>query len=696
MFLEYTDLLWYILDLVSSDVVCSHGKGKTPRGKRADPVLFSHHCSSPAAPEMIIRAKLVWKLAAVVVAILTAAITLSGYVFSLLCEHHCLESARTALRFNSESIVKGIEQQMMNRNNRSIEELIGQMSEGSTLYRNIRLVSHHSGKVVVSRFRRHSQTLELDDRACAVCHREAELREADGKIVDMVADAPEGGRILSVVAPVINESGCRNAACHVHADDPPILGLLNAEYSLHEVDGMAAERRMQIAATVLTSAVLGIVAVWFLFTRLLEKPIRGLIEGTERIAANRLDFRFEGKRSDEIGLLEESFNTMTARIQAHRRELRSAMEYLGGIVENSADVIITVTPEGFIETFNRGAEQVLGYGRIEVIGKPIESLYVDPSERHKIAVLLEETGNVRNYETQLQTKDGEVRNVLLTLSPMRDRRGNPVGTIGISKDITQEKRLAQELVQSQKFAAIGQAVTGIQHAIKNLLNALRGGAYLIRNGMVRGNRQRIEEGLTMVEEGIEQISGLSEHMLNYAKEWKLDLHRVDLKELVVNVCDLNRRAAAERGVALCCEVAEGLPAVLCDPKLIHMAATDIVVNAIDACTWKEYGPGEHPQVTLKNSVDQDGDFVMVEIQDNGCGMDEEIRQNIFTPFFSTKKTRGTGVGLAMTARIVKLHHGVVSVESEVDQGTIFRIRLPVDGPQSTKEAVGGQTGSHNR
>ena len=82
-------------------------------------------------------------------------------------------------------------------------------------------------------------------------------------------------------------------------------------------------------------------------------------------------------RHDEIGVLQESFNTMTQRIQAHRAELRSAMEYLGGIVESSADMIITVTPDGIIETFNRGAEQALGYGRIEVIGRPVEILFAE-------------------------------------------------------------------------------------------------------------------------------------------------------------------------------------------------------------------------------------------------------------------------------------------------------------------------------
>ena len=768
---------------------------------------------------MITRSRLVWKLSAVVVAILAAAIAFSGYVENLIYARHSLKSARAFLRCNSESIIQGVGQLMMSGNNEDVEGLVAEISQDSKVYRELRLVSHHSGEVVAARADGKSRNLQLEDPTCAVCHDQDHLGDTHAKMVDMVTDLPKGGRVLSVMAPIVNEPRCSSAACHAHADSPPMIGFLNADYSLERVDALATERRLLIIATVLAALLLGMVALRVMFTRLLQRPINGLIEGTKRVAANQLDFRFDQKRNDEIGVLEESFNAMTARIEAHRNELRSAMEYVGGIVENSADIIITVTPDGFIETFNRGAEETLGYGRVELIGKRIESLfadpgerdvaisrlkntdnvknyetrflakdgqvrnvlltlsrlrdrdgnsigtigiskditsekklqdelrdakqylegmvehsadiiitvnseglietfnrggeealghrreevigcrieslYVDPRERHAAAAHLERTGNVRNYETRLLAKDGRVRNVLLTLSRLRDRDGNPIGTIGISKDITQEKKLQRELIQSQKFAAIGEAVTGIQHAIKNMLNALKGGAYLVRNGMAKDNRQRIEEGWEMVEEGIERINSLSRNMLDYAREWRLDPQRVDLSDLITQVCELNRPAAAGQGVALRSEVPDGLPAVLCDPKLIHQAATDIVVNAIDACTWKDYADGETPEVVVKNLLADKAGFFVIEIRDNGCGMDEEIKQNIFVPFFSTRKTLGTGLGLALTARIINVHGGTITVESEPDQGAAFRIHLPIDGPKDDREAIDGQAGSRS-
>ncbi len=763
---------------------------------------------------MRIKSKLVYKLSIVVAVIMIAAIALSGYVNNHICAHYSEESAEAFLKFNSESMVQGIGELMMTDNKEGIQRFIAEISQDSEVYGEIRYVDHHSdtGKVAASRFGGERADVGLQDRACSACHDLEDPSLAGTEMMAMAIDRPQGERVLSVVAPILNEPRCSSASCHVHAEDPPILGILSADYSLSRLDSMAWARRIFIIVTVFTSLALGMVALWLMFTRLLEKPIAELIAGTRRIAAHELDFRFDQKRDDEIGALEESFNIMTARIQAHRDELREAMEYLGGIVENSADMIITVTPDGFIETFNRGAEQALGYSRVEVIGQPvemlfanprdrnvaisrladtdnvknfetrflgkdgqvrnvlltlsrlrdrdnnpigtfgiskditqdkelqdelrdakqylegmfensadiiitvnpeglietlnrggeealgygreeligrrIESLYVDPRERHAIARLLEETGNVQNYETRLLAKDGQARSVLLTLSPLRDTEGNPIGTIGISKDVTQEKILQRELVQSQKLAAIGQAVTGIQHAIKNMLNALTGGAYLVRNGMSKDNQQQIKEGWGMVEEGIERIGSLSRNMLNYAKDWKLDLQRVDLDELVADICELNRQVAADRGIALCHETCDGLPAVLCDPSLVHMAVTDIVVNAIDACDSKEYGPDENAEVKVKNSLTEGGIFAEIEVRDNGPGMNEETKRNIFTPFFSTKKTQGTGLGLAVTAKIIKTHEGEIYVDSEPDSGTAFRIYIPKDGPRDQQEREG--------
>ena len=135
------------------------------------------------------------------------------------------------------------------------------------------------------------------------------------------------------------------------------------------------------------------------------------------------------------------------------------------------------------------------------------------------------------------------------LAGLLARRGANVGLVA------RREELLRELVQSKKFAAIGEAVTGIHHAIKNMLNTLKGGAYLVRIGMDKNRRQQIAEGRAMIEEGIGRITDLSDRLLHYAREWKPELQRVDLGALVTKVGESNRQAAAQQGQSPCVALA---------------------------------------------------------------------------------------------------------------------------------------------
>ncbi len=639
--------------------------------------------------------RIVWKLSAVVIAIVSLMIIAFACVENFIGAHYSQEAARDILKFNTTSIARGIENLMMTRNNAGVESLFVELSGDSEIYGDIRLFSHRTGAVAASRFGSTGTILTKEEPLCALCHSLDDPSRGGMSTREMIIDEAPKGRRLSVVTPIENKATCRNADCHAHSGDKPILGFLQADYSLSLVDAPATRRNLYMIVAAVFTVLLSTVALWAMFKRILARPINGLIAGTRRLAEGDLDFRFPAERDDEIGELEASFNTMTARIREHQSELRNAMEYLEGVIENSADIIITVTPRRLIQTFNRGAEQALGYSREEVQGKRIEILFADPRDRDRAINQLQYTDNVRNFQTNLITKSGDVREVLLTMSRLRDTEGNPIGTFGISKDITEEKKLLREVIQNKKFAAIGQAVTGIQHAVKNMLNALKGGAYLVRNGMKRDNRERLEEGWAMVEEGIERMAGLSINMLNYAKDWTPDFEKVNIKEMLSKVQEVVRQAAADKGISVQSELPEILMAVRCDPKLIHMAVMDIVSNAIDACTWKDYDEGDLPKVVLRVAPEVTPGFVTIEISDNGCGMTPDIVKNVFTPFFSTKKKWGTGLGLALTLRVIKVHGGTIKVESKPNEGTTFRVVLPVLGPDENKETVDGQAGSHN-
>jgi PAS domain S-box-containing protein len=447
-----------------------------------------------------------------------------------------------------------------------------------------------------------------------------------------------------------------------------------------------------VAFVIALSCALSCVFAWAIQKVLIRKPLGGLVVGMNKLAEKEFDFRLHEDERDEYRSVASSFNDMASMLSASLRELKKNQDYLNSVLESSADIIITVTPTAKIQTINRGAEDALGYSRSEVIGKPIQMFFADPHQREAAIEKLEYSDNVRNIETQFVAKDGSILDVLLTISRLRNASGQIIGTIGISKDITEEKRLQKQLIQSQRLAAIGQAFTGIQHGIKNMLNACKGGAYMVRTGLATDNRKMLEEGWEMVQEGISRMTKMSMDMLQYVKEWSPKSERTDMSEMLKDIHLIVKKTATDKGVNLDLDIPAELPSIACDSKMIHAVVMDVVSNALDACLSKDYRADEKPQIMMTAYPTDDRQQLVIEIKDNGCGMSASVKENIFTPFFSTKSSEGTGLGLSLTSRAVNVHGGTIDVESEPDHGATFRIVLPVDGTLKDKEQIDAEEG----
>jgi signal transduction histidine kinase len=270
--------------------------------------------------------------------------------------------------------------------------------------------------------------------------------------------------------------------------------------------------------------------------------------------------------------------------------------------------------------------------------------------------------------------------VILTLSRLRAPDGTPIGTFGISKDITTRRTLQRQLLQSERLAAIGEAVTGIQHSMKNMLNALKGGSYMVKVALSKDDRALLEEGWGIVKQGIESMTMLSKKMLLYARELKPELERTDLKKLLEAIQHVVSQTTRDAGIEFRTEVSQDLPEVLCDTGLIHSVVMDLVSNSIDACAQHKYDDGG-PEISVAVYHLLRSEHVVLEVRDNGGGMPEEVVKHIFTPFFSTKKKLGTGMGLTLTKRMVSGHGGTLNVESQPGIGSTFQVLLPIDGPK---------------
>jgi PAS domain S-box-containing protein len=627
---------------------------------------------------MFRKSRVAWKLSGLFSAIIVLALAATAYVNSLDDRREALASARDVSRTHSGTIIRGLHRFMSTRDVHGIDELIAGLGRDNSVYTDALLVAHE-GRIVTSFRKPGVAELEKTIWPCTECHiGTKETLPVSETILESVVSSDTGEDVLSTVTLIRSEPGCVEADCHPANEDGRPIGFLRTDYSLQRVDALVAQHGLKTGLVALMGILICAVASWLAVDRLVGSRLKVLSEGVRRVTARDFNFRFSEGDSDEFGELAHEFNKMI-------RQSKRTNEYLEGIVEDSADIIITVDPEGIIQKFNTGAERILGYSRDEAIGTRIEMLFADPSERDAAIAHLDYTDHVVNYQTHFLTKDGRRRDVILTLSKLRRRDGTVIGTYGISKDVTREKKLLRQLLQSEKMAALGQAVTGIQHSVKNLLNVLKGGSYMVKTGLAKDDKDLLLEGWKMVQDGIQHMTELSTSMLQFAREHKLKTEENNLAELVRQIHELSEARFREKGVTLTLDLSDPLALVHCDRELIHSVVMDLLSNALDACSWKEYPEGESPEVTLRvRQAPADG-YMSIEVSDNGEGIAEEVRKKIFTPFFSTKKKKGTGMGLAVASRVVASHGGKIMVESEAGEGATFRVILPIGGPGQGEE-----------
>ena len=235
-----------------------------------------------------------------------------------------------------------------------------------------------------------------------------------------------------------------------------------------------------------------------------------------------------------------------------------------------------------------------------------------------------------------------------------------------------ESRYHQALVNAERLAAIGNTIAALSHHIKNIMQGVRFGADMVRTAMAEHDRDLLGKGWKLVEKNQGRIDQLILDMLSYSKEREPAIEPTDLNKLCKDVLEMVGGRATDRGVALEWRPGSGVGAVPCDPDGIHRAVLNIVINALDAVEDRP-----NPKVGLQTILEPDGAWVKVIVLDNGPGIPEDRADDIFKPFVSTKGSRGTGLGLPVSRKILREHGGDIVVQSIPDKGSKFTLRLPM-------------------
>jgi signal transduction histidine kinase len=305
-------------------------------------------------------------------------------------------------------------------------------------------------------------------------------------------------------------------------------------------------------------------------------------------------------------------------------------------------------------------------------------------------------GQTRVREEEGVAIDGKPTYYLVHLLPLVRLDGSIPYVIEMSTDITATRLLEREKLEAERLAAVGQTVAGLAHGLKNVLMGLEGGVYIFESGMKKGDQARLLTGWQMMEHNIQRITSFVKEFLEFARGRTPKVQLVDINRIAMDVIRLFQQKASNAGIRLNTDLQQDIPYVLMDEHGIHSCLANLVSNALDACEISDK-PGRN--VTL---ISRDSDGVLVlEVVDDGAGMDYEIKKNVFTNFFSTKgSNKGTGLGLLTTRKIVQEHGGRVSFESAEGKGSVFRLEFPRNRlPRATKseekreEGVndGGQT-----
>ena len=246
----------------------------------------------------------------------------------------------------------------------------------------------------------------------------------------------------------------------------------------------------------------------------------------------------------------------------------------------------------------------------------------------------------------------------------------------------EDTRYYSAMVQAERLAAVGQTIATLSHHIKNILQGIRGGSYLIEMGLQEHDESVVSKGWKIVEKNQSKISALVMDMLTFSKEREPDLAPADLNQVVADVIELMQSRAEELDVCLAWRPDARVPTLVFDAEGIHRAVLNVVTNALDAAEVRE----QAGRVDVSTEYAPAEGRVRVVVEDNGPGIPPDQMDKLFSPFASTKKGHGTGLGLPVSQKIVNEHGGRILVATAPDQGSRFTLELPAVLP-----GVGPQT-----
>lgn len=460
------------------------------------------------------------------------------------------------------------------------------------------------------------------------------------------------------------------------------------------------QRSITVTSFLVIAIIVLSVTVGILITRSIAHPLQQLTEYTEKITHGDLTQRIKIVSDDEIVTLSAAFNQMTENLQ----KTTVSKKYVDGILDSMMDTLLVIDSNTIIQTVNRATLNLLEYDEKELIGRPIEMIFGEAQEVFKKTEpkTLFENGLIKKFEGTYLAKTGERIPVLFNSSAMRNENNKFQGILCVALDITERKhaeaaiqrihneltqrvreldkaneelnRTQTKLVQTEKMGAIGKLAAGVAHEMNNPLSPVLTYAMLMKGKFesapepIRSQFPKFSEWFDIIVLSAERCKTISDSLLLFARQSEGEMTKLCLSNVVSKTLVLIGVQLRHRRIKLINELEEGLT-VLGDANQLQQVFTNLIMNAADAID-------RDGEVTIRTK--RVGKQCEVSISDTGPGIPPEILGKIFDPFFTTKSIgKGTGLGLSIVHGIMQIHEAEITVESKLEKGTAFYIKLPI-------------------
>ncbi len=378
-------------------------------------------------------------------------------------------------------------------------------------------------------------------------------------------------------------------------------------------------------------------------------------------------------------------------VEQRTKELKQSEEKYRTLFQESRDAIFTSTPDGRFLEINPAAIRLFGYdsaGDLLAVNIP-QALYFDVNERNSFQEKMANDGFVTNFELKLRRKDGKPIKALLSSTSVYDESGNVIAYRGFLKDITENLELKERLAHAQRMESVGLLAGGIAHDFNNILGGILGYASLVKLKLRKDDPHY--KYIDTIEKSAVRGADLTNQLLVFARKKEGKTKHIDLNRTVEDTIKIIR-STFPKTIEIEKRLSENSLTVLGDETQMHQIVMNLCVNARDAINEKGIITLKTGRIKLYDTSAQKymdavpGDYVSLEVEDTGCGIDSETQKKIFEPFFSTKEQgKGTGLGLSMVYGFVRSHDGFIDVNSSPGKGSRFRIFLPANDSGKTEK-----------